>query len=133
MTTFGFVTYDVGVKIPFVTISIQIHYSFLTLSPNSIGYQVRLESKLSPRTICTMCTYRVLLRTLMGSEESQVSHITHIIMDEIHERNKISDFLLIELRALLLKHPHLHLVLMSSSATAMDEYQVRFLWCPLMN
>ena len=43
----------------------------------------------------------------MIHEESQVGHMTHIIMDEIHERNKISDFLLIELRALLLQHPHL--------------------------
>ena len=93
-----------------------------------------MESKLSPRTITTMCTYRVLLRTLMGSEESQVAHITHIIMDEIHERNKISDFLLIELRALLVKHSHLRLVLMSSSVSAAEEYQAYFFGkCPLLD
>ena len=33
----------------------------------TVGYQIRLESRVSPRTLLTFCTNGVLLRTLMGS------------------------------------------------------------------
>jgi HrpA-like RNA helicase len=102
------------------------------IGSGTIGFQVRLESKISPRTICTMCTYRVLLRTLLGREDSHVAHITHIIIDEVHERSKISDFLLIELRSLLAKHPHLRLVLMAS-AIDLEVFQSYFNRCPLLD
>jgi HrpA-like RNA helicase len=96
----------------------------------TVGFQVRLESSVSARTICTFCTYGVLLRALM-SLETQPFHITHIIVDEIHERDKISDFLLIELRSLLVKHPHLRLILMSASMN-LDTFQNYFRNCVII-
>ena len=50
-----------------------------------IGYQIRLESATSKRTILTFCTNGVLLRTLMGGQDV-LKTITHIIVDEVHER-----------------------------------------------
>ncbi len=36
--------------------------------------------------------------------------MTHIVVDEIHERDRFADFLLILLRDALPAHPHLRLV-----------------------
>ncbi|XP_071845788.1 3'-5' RNA helicase YTHDC2-like isoform X2 [Apostichopus japonicus] len=80
----------------------------------TVGYQIRLESRVSPKTLLTFCTNGVLLRTLMSGDTS-LSSISHVIVDEIHERDQYSDFLLIQLRELLSKHPHLHVILMSAA------------------
>lgn len=79
-----------------------------------VGYQIRLESRVSPQTGLIYCTTGVLLRTLMGSNKS-FSNITHVIIDEIHERDKFTDYLLIVLRDSLPKNPSLKLILMSAT------------------
>uniref|UniRef100_T1JES8 RNA helicase n=1 Tax=Strigamia maritima TaxID=126957 RepID=T1JES8_STRMM len=79
----------------------------------TIGYQIRLESRVSPKTLLTFCTNGVLLRTLIGGD-SALATVTHVIVDEIHERDRFSDFLLIILRDCLAKFRNLKLVLMSA-------------------
>lgn len=67
----------------------------------------------NPSTSLVFCTNGVLLRQLttgQGMEE-----VTHIVVDEIHERDRFADFLLITLRDLLPAHPKLRLVLMSAT------------------
>lgn len=59
------------------------------------------------------CTNGVLLRMLTHGDE--LGEVSHIIVDEIHERDKFADFLLIVLRDLLPSHPNLRLVLMSAT------------------
>ena len=61
-----------------------------------VGYAVRLESRSSPQTKLVYATTGVLMRMLEGS--SDLDDITHIILDEVHERTIESDFLLIVLR-----------------------------------
>lgn len=53
---------------------------------------------------------------------------THIILDEIHERDLLSDFLLIILRDVLVKRPDLKVILMSATlkAEAFSEYFCKF-------
>ncbi|GBP79903.1 Probable ATP-dependent RNA helicase YTHDC2 [Eumeta japonica] len=80
----------------------------------SIGYQIRLESRISPRTVLMYCTNGVLLRTLMGGE-SALTGVTHIFVDEVHERDKFSDFLLIALRDNLPRFKDLKVILMSAT------------------
>lgn len=41
--------------------------------------------------------------------------VTHVLVDEVHERDLHTDFLLIILKDLLIKRPHLKLVLMSAT------------------
>ena len=53
-----------------------------------MGYQIRLESRVSPRTLLTFCTNGVLLRTLMGGGDAILGTLSHIIVDEIHERDR---------------------------------------------
>uniref|UniRef100_A0A8R1DZZ7 Probable ATP-dependent RNA helicase spindle-E n=1 Tax=Caenorhabditis japonica TaxID=281687 RepID=A0A8R1DZZ7_CAEJA len=79
----------------------------------TVGYHVRLESKLSERTVLTYCTTGVLLRTLTANPNA--SGITHIVVDEIHEREINTDYLLIALRECLKRRNYLKLVLMSAT------------------
>lgn len=46
----------------------QVAYERMEKIGQSIGYQIRLESRVSPRTVLTYCTNGVLLRTLMGGD-----------------------------------------------------------------
>ncbi|XP_073480730.1 3'-5' RNA helicase YTHDC2 isoform X1 [Aquarana catesbeiana] len=96
----------------------------------SIGFQIRLESRVSPKTLLTFCTNGVLLRTLMGGD-STLSTVTHIIVDEVHERDRFSDFLLIKLRDVIKKHPTLKLIL-SSAALDVNLFLRYFGGCPIL-
>lgn len=58
----------------------------------------------------------VLLRKLMG--DSNLDGISHIVVDEIHERGMNEDFLLIVLKSLLQKRGDLRLILMSATLNA---------------
>lgn len=52
---------------------------------NTIGYQIRLENKISSNTRLTFCTTGILLRRL--ENDSTLSTVSHIIIDEVHERS----------------------------------------------
>ncbi|XP_068740703.1 3'-5' RNA helicase YTHDC2-like isoform X2 [Montipora capricornis] len=80
----------------------------------TVGYQIRLDNRISPKTLLTYCTTGVLLQTLMSGDNS-LSFVTHVIVDEIHERDRFSDFLLIALRDLLAVNRRLKLILMSAA------------------
>ncbi|XP_072038537.1 3'-5' RNA helicase YTHDC2-like [Amphiura filiformis] len=97
----------------------------------TVGYQIRLESRVSPKTLLTFCTNGVLLRTLMSGEHA-LSTITHVIVDEIHERDRFSDFLVIQLRDILSRHKHLKVILMSAALDT--ELFVRYFnSCPVVS
>lgn len=57
--------------------------------------------------------------------------MTHIVVDEIHERDRFADFLLILLRDALPKHPHLRLVLMSATLHT-ELFSGYFGGCPIV-
>ncbi|KAL0965522.1 hypothetical protein UPYG_G00282400 [Umbra pygmaea] len=97
----------------------------------TIGYQIRLESRVSPKTLLTFCTSGVLLRTLMAGD-STLSTVTHVIVDEVHERDGLSDFLLTKMRDLLQTMPNLKLVL-SSAALDVDLFLRYFGCCPVIH
>ncbi|XP_055546685.1 putative ATP-dependent RNA helicase DHX57 [Wyeomyia smithii] len=80
---------------------------------NTVGYQIRLENKISSSTRLTFCTTGILLRRLQS--EPTLDNVTHIIVDEVHERSEESDFLLLILRELLEKRRDLKVVLMSAT------------------
>ena len=88
----------------------------------TVGYSIRLESKTSRETRLLFCTTGVLLRRLQC--DSELGGVSHIFVDEIHERDLNSDFLLIILKGLLPSRPNLKLILMSATlnATQFSEY-----------
>ncbi|KAJ8714380.1 hypothetical protein PYW07_002605 [Mythimna separata] len=101
-------------RISAVAVAERVAYERMEKIGQSIGYQIRLESRVSPRTVLTYCTNGVLLRTLMAGDTS-LTGVTHIFVDEVHERDKFSDFLLIALRDALPRFKELKLVLMSAT------------------
>lgn len=75
---------------------------------DTIGYSVRFESVFPrPYGSILFCTVGVLLRKL----EAGLRGISHIIVDEIHERDVNSDFLLVILRDMVDTYPDLHSML----------------------
>ena len=80
----------------------------------TVGYQIRLESCISPRTVATFCTYGVLLRSLCGATDL-LDSITHVLIDEIHEREAMADFLLTVMKDTLARNKKMKLVLMSAT------------------
>ncbi|KAK0123676.1 hypothetical protein ONS95_008688 [Cadophora gregata] len=89
-----------------------------------IGYIIRGESKTSHNTKITFVTTGVLLRRLQtsgGSSEDVVASladVSHVIIDEVHERSLDTDFLLVLLRDVLKKRKDLKLILMSATLDA---------------
>ncbi|XP_076273825.1 putative ATP-dependent RNA helicase DHX57 isoform X2 [Rhynchophorus ferrugineus] len=82
----------------------------------TVGYQIRLESKISSSTRLTFCTTGILLRRL--ESDPVLSNVTHVIVDEVHERSEESDFLLLILKELLPLRPDLKIILMSATLNA---------------
>ncbi|CAA7037875.1 unnamed protein product [Microthlaspi erraticum] len=98
----------------------------------NIGYKVRLQSKGGRHSSVVFCTNGILLRVLVGKgSASYVSDITHIIVDEIHERDCYSDFMLAIIRDLLPSNPHLRLILMSATLDA-ERFSGYFGGCPVV-
>lgn len=79
---------------------------------------------MSPNTKITFVTTGVLLRRLQtsgGSSDDVVASladISHVIIDEVHERSLDTDFLLVLLRDVLKKRKDLKLILMSATLDA---------------
>nr|CAD2161110.1 unnamed protein product [Meloidogyne enterolobii] len=94
----------------------------------SIAKRVALEREkclailISSKTALTYCTSGVLLRKLTNDELASES--THVILDEIHERETNTDYLLIVLRWAISRRPDLRVVLMSAT---MGENTKKFL------
>lgn len=83
--------------------------------PKDVGYTVRLDSKNSATARIEFCTVGVLLRRLQ-SGRAYVDGLSHIIVDEAHERDALTDFLLILLKRGIRASPKL--VIMSATLDA---------------
>ncbi|GAA5993713.1 hypothetical protein JCM10908_001342 [Rhodotorula pacifica] len=81
-----------------------------------VGYSIRLDSAVSASTRIVYATTGIVLRMLEGRES--LADITHIIIDEVHERSIDSDFLLIILREILEVRKDLKVILMSATVDA---------------
>jgi len=82
----------------------------------SVGYVVRGASAFSKDTRLLFCTFGILLRQLQS--EGALDSITHIVIDEVHERNLDGDILMGLLRESLKTVPHLKVILMSATLDA---------------
>lgn len=67
---------------------------------DSVGYQVRWDSKL-PQHLggsITYCTTGILLEQLKWNPDDVMDNTSHLVIDEIHVRDELIDFLLIVLK-----------------------------------
>lgn len=90
-----------------------------------VGYIIRGDSKVKPGvTKITFMTTGVLLRRMQtgdgadGSVVNSLADITHVVVDEVHERSLDTDFLLALLRDVLKYRKDLKVILMSATLDA---------------
>lgn len=94
-----------------------------------VGYAIRLDSHIGRDARLVYATSGILLRMLEGTS---VNEVTHVIIDEVHERSIESDFLMIILKTLLQARADLKVILMSATLDAerISEYCGR---CPTVS
>ncbi|CAH0479740.1 unnamed protein product [Peronospora belbahrii] len=93
------------------------------------GFQIRLETRMTCRTRLLFCTTGILLRKLQDPR-TLGKEVSHVIVDEVHERDLQSDVLLVMLRQFLTEGnaarrrqfggtlPSLKVILMSATLNA---------------
>ncbi|KAI8068723.1 hypothetical protein BC940DRAFT_33939 [Gongronella butleri] len=120
-----------------------------------VGYQIRLENRVSAGNVLIYCTTAsekrggnrghwawcelmcppffqqgILLRRLESDPGLQGVH--YVIIDEVHERSIDSDFLLVILQRLCYTAPHLKVILMSATINA-ERFSAYFGNCPMVS
>ncbi|KAE9045547.1 hypothetical protein PR001_g3972 [Phytophthora rubi] len=83
--------------------------------PKEVGHAIRFDSSYdAKRTKLIFCTTGTLLKWL--NNDPLARGFSHIILDEVHERDQFTDFLLILFKTLILKQrPDLKVILMSAT------------------
>ncbi|NXA49059.1 DHX9 helicase, partial [Nothocercus julius] len=115
-------------RISAVSVAERVSYERGEQPGHSCGYSVRFESVLPrPHASVMFCTVGVLLRKL----EAGIRGISHVIVDEIHERDINTDFLLVVLRDVVQAYPEIRVILMSATidTSMFCEY---FFNCPII-
>ena len=99
-------------------------------SRSLVGYAIRLESQITAETKLVYATTGIVMRMLERSDD--LGDITHLVLDEVHERTIDSDFLLIVLRKLMNRRPGLKVILMSATVNA-EQFSRYLNGAPIMN
>lgn len=98
---------------------------------HSCGYQIRLERSLPrSRGSIVYCTTGVILRQMAA--DPLMSNVSHLILDEIHERDIMSDFLIALMRKVLPQRPDMKLILMSATLNS-EQFSKYYGNCPMVN
>lgn len=97
----------------------------------SVGYAIRLE-KAEPRDYGSIlfCTTGILLK-YMQSDPALLDY-SHIVLDEIHERNTESDFIITLLKQVIPKRPNIKIILMSATLNA-ERFSQYYECCPIIH
>lgn len=88
----------------------------LGTSRSMVGYAIRLENQITSQTRLVYATTGIVMRLIENADD--LGSITHLVLDEVHERSIESDFLLIVLRKLMVRRPDLKVILMSATVDA---------------
>ncbi|KMZ58345.1 hypothetical protein ZOSMA_77G00020 [Zostera marina] len=128
-------------RISAVSVAERISYERGEKVGDTIGYKIRLESQGGKQSSIMFCTTGILLRILLGRVDmskmettsssviDEILEISHIMVDEIHERDWFSDLTI--LSDLLVFYPHLRLILVSATMDS-DRFSQYFNGCPVI-
>lgn len=83
-------------------------------SPGTVGYAIRGERQAGPDTRLLFCTTGIVLRRL-STGDTDLSDVSHVIVDEAHERGVDTDLLICLLRDLLQRNKTIKVILMSAT------------------
>jgi len=95
-----------------------------------VGYTVRLDSKRSDSTRILFCTTGIALRMMLS--DNPMENVSHIVVDEVHERDAQTDLLILLIRELLPQRPQLRVLLMSATLQA-ETFSRYFDDCPVLS
>ncbi|RWS27504.1 putative ATP-dependent RNA helicase DHX30-like isoform X5 [Leptotrombidium deliense] len=118
-------------RLPAISVAEQVSYQFGDeCVGRNIGYQIRFEKQVPNQSIGSMlfCTSGVLLRKLWSNPD--MTGITHVFIDEVHERSVVIDFLLVLIKRLLSRNEKLKVILMSATINA-ELFSKYFDNCPV--
>ncbi|KAM9379414.1 ATP-dependent RNA helicase A isoform 1-T1 [Phaethornis superciliosus] len=114
-------------RISAVSVAERVSYERGEEPGQSCGYSVRFESVLPrPHASVMFCTVGVFLRKV----EAGIRGISHVIVDEIHERDINTDFLLVVLKDVVQTYPEIRVILMS--ATIDTSMFCEYFNCPIV-
>ncbi|OCT80873.1 ATP-dependent DNA/RNA helicase DHX36 [Xenopus laevis] len=98
---------------------------------NSTGYQIRLESQMPQKQGSILyCTTGIVIQWLQSDQ--LLANVSHIVIDEIHERNLQSDVLMAIVKDLLTFRSNLKVILMSATLNA-EKFSQYFDNCPMLH
>ncbi|XP_012057161.1 PREDICTED: probable ATP-dependent RNA helicase spindle-E [Atta cephalotes] len=89
-----------------------------------VGYQMGLIKNINRDTRITYCTTGVLLNKL--TNKKHMMDYTHVILDEVHERDEDMDFLLLVVRKLLRTNSAMVKVILMSATIDVDKFSSYF-------
>ncbi|XP_032664411.1 probable ATP-dependent RNA helicase spindle-E isoform X2 [Odontomachus brunneus] len=89
-----------------------------------VGYRVGMKHQVSCDTRLTFCTTEILLQHLI--QQKHMLDYTHIILDEIHERNQEMDFLMLVVKKLLKTNSSLVKVVLMSATIDVNKFAEYF-------
>lgn len=97
----------------------------------TFGHHVRFDSVLPSRDNgCVLfCTTGILLRKM--SMNPYLVGVTHLIIDEVHEREFLADIIFVLLKKVLQKNKRIFVILMSASLNA-EQFSRYFNNCPII-
>ncbi|XP_075124871.1 ATP-dependent DNA/RNA helicase DHX36 [Leptodactylus fuscus] len=97
----------------------------------STGYQIRLDSQLPRKQGSILyCTTGIVLQWLQSDQ--QLTSVSHVVLDEVHERNLQSDMLMAVVKDLLKCRSDLKVILMSATLNA-EKFSQYFDNCPMLH
>lgn len=100
----------------------------------TVGYQIRMNSCVSIKSNVIYSTSGYLLQCLLHEKPSNYfKNITHLILDEIHEREKLMDFLLISIRDVIQENRLPIKVILMSATLETEIFSNYFNNCPIIN
>jgi HrpA-like RNA helicase len=79
-----------------------------------IGYQIGMTSLIHPENRIVFVTNGIFLQRLVHSTDF-FEEYPFIILDEVHERDIDTDFILLTLKRLIRQHPRVRIILMSAT------------------
>eukprot|EP00760_Papus_ankaliazontas_P008860 PhM_4_TR1393/c0_g1_i1/m.66914 len=97
-----------------ISIARRVAHEMGTSVGGAVGYSVRFDSQEGSHI--NFCTTGIVLRMLLTDPE--LENVTHIIVDEVHERDVNTDFLLVLLRQLVRRRKDLSVIVMSATLNA---------------
>jgi len=89
-----------------------------------VGFQMGLIKNIGRDTRITYCTTGVLLNKL--TNKKHMMDYTHVILDEVHERDEDMDFLLLIVRRLLRTNSTMVKVILMSATIDVDKFSAYF-------